>query len=87
MCVVDIARQLHQQHMHECQHVASQSVQPLIAHAGVQNAPAANAHLLEGALAGGPNNGAVQQGPSTFDQSSCECAPHPIAQARAISFS
>ena len=39
-----------------------------------QSSPATNMYLLEGGLAGGPNNGPVQQGVSTFDQGSCECA-------------
>ena len=42
-----------------------------------QDAPPTNKYLLEGALSGGPNNGAAVLGPATWDQSSCECAPPP----------
>ncbi|KAK9841861.1 hypothetical protein WJX81_007858 [Elliptochloris bilobata] len=37
-----------------------------------QDTPATNMYLLEGALAGGPNNGAIIQGPQTWNQGSCE---------------
>jgi len=47
------------------------------ARVGPQDAPTTNKYLLEGALSGGPNNGAVETGPATFDQGSCECAPQP----------
>lgn len=43
----------------------------------VQDTPATNKYLLEGALAGGPNNGAASFGPASWNQASCEYVAAP----------
>ena len=43
----------------------------------MQDTPATNKYLLEGALAGGPNNGAASFGPASWNQASCECVAAP----------